>query len=765
LSVSSAQSEIELEKDHFPLLDAFLYTLKLNGLSNAKSSFLNGIPFNEIFSVEGLIRASQAKGLNAYQKNAALADLPRFKCPLILFLTPDALNESALDERDVGAEVASPVAVLESYNAAQGEYCLRLFSSISGLTSGENSETDNEGAVGPQTVRMSAGELGGLYAGQVVVLTPPVLNASLQKQFEFSQDKKGKDRFSTWLLSELLRLRSVYRDVLLAALFINIFALASPLFVMNIYDRVVPNQAAETLWVLASGMLLVLVFDLVLKLLRQYFIESAGKHLDVLISSRLFRRVLDLRADAFPESVGAFASQLKDFDAIKQFFTASTLAALIDLPFAVFFLGVIYYVGGSVVYAPFVAGLVIIIYGFVIHFPLKSTVEKMQMMAAHKNAIAVETLSGIETIKAFNAEGRQQQFWEKSLGALAGLGLRARRLADSIAIVSGFVIQLAVVFVVIAGFYQIDEQKMSMGALIACVLLSSRALTPMVQLANLVSQYYQAKTALASLNDLTEQAVEHDERQHYLQIGNCKGELEARNLCFSYGDSQPVLNAINLKLQPGEKVAIIGKIGSGKSSLMRLMLGLGRPDSGQLLIDSIDINHLDPSEVRANIAYVPQEIILFRGTLRENILLKSPHASQKDLLNAARIAGLEDFVQKHAMGFDMPIGEQGRGLSGGQKQSVAIARAVLNEPQILLFDELTSAMDNQSEQNVIENMKTFSEGKTMILSTHRASLLALVDRVIVMDEGKIIADGPKESVLDALKRGLIQTASQVNQHA
>jgi len=571
-------------------------------------------------------------------------------------------------------------------------------------------------------------------------------------------------KFSSWLFTEFWALKSVYRDILLAAIFVNLFALASPLFVMNVYDRVVPNQAIETLWVLAIGVGIVFVFDLLIKLIRHYFIESAGAHLDSVLSSRLFQHVLNLRVDEFPESTGAFASQIRDFDSIKQFFTASTLMALVDLPFSIMFLLVIFYVGGTVASIPLIASFIIVVYGFLVHFPLHAAIEKTQLAAAEKNAVVVESLHGIETVKAFNASARQQGIWEQNQGLLVRAGFTARRLADSISMVSGFIIQLTVVLVVVMGVYQIAEQQMSLGALIACVMLSGRALAPMVQLATLAAQYYQAKTALKALDNLSEKAVEYCESSQYLHVNDWQSEIEAKNLNFSYDQNLPVLNDINLTIQYGEKVAIIGRIGSGKSSLMRLLLGLGRPSRGQLRIGGIDISHLDPRELRAHLAYVPQEIILLRGTLRENILLKSPNASQEDLINAAKISGLYELVQMHPMGFDLPIGEQGKGLSGGQRQSVAIARAVIAQPEILVFDELTSAMDNQSEQQVIENIKQFSRDRTLILSTHRTTLLSLVDRVIVMDEGRIIADGAKEKVIDALKRGLIKTSSQVSKN-
>lgn len=561
--------------------------------------------------------------------------------------------------------------------------------------------------------------------------------------------------FSKWLFQEFFKLRKIYRDSLLASLLINIFALVSPLFVMNVYDRVVPNQAFETLWVLSSGVIIILLFDLTTKFLRHSFIDRSAAQLDSVLSKKLFERMLATRMDCITGSIGGMASQLKEFDSIKQFFTASTMVALIDLPFAALFLFIIFYIGGAVAIAPLIAMLVLVFYGLLMHFPLKKLSIKLQSAAAEKNAIAVESLSTLETIKAFNAQARQLSLWDKSLMSMIDLSLKSRRYADSIGLVSTFIIQLTVVAVLILGVYQINVQNMSLGALIACVLLSSRALSPMVQLASLISQFHQAKAALLSLDQLSSQAVDVELDRSYLNTEECLGKIELRNLSYTI-DQRSILSCLSVTIQTGEKVALIGKIGAGKSTLLKLLMGFVKPTEGQVLVDDIDLQHLDISKLRAHIAYVPQEISLFRGSLRENILLKKPSASLEELTTAIHIAGLDDFVQSHPMGVDMLIGEQGKGLSGGQKQSVAIARSMINEPSIFLFDELSAAMDNQTEQEVIQNIKALSEGNTLLLSTHRSSLLSLVDRIIVMDGGNIVADGPKEKVMDALKRGLIK---------
>lgn len=564
--------------------------------------------------------------------------------------------------------------------------------------------------------------------------------------------------FSTWLFQQLFSLRKLYRDSLIASFLINVFALASPLFVMNVYDRVVPNQAIETLWVLSSGVVIVLLFDLLTKFLRHHFLDYSAAEIDRSISMQLFERIMNTRLENMSGSIGGIASQLKDFDAIKQFFNASTMVALIDLPFALLFLVIIFYVGGSVAIAPLIAMAILLVYGLLMHFPLKEMSLGLQTAAAEKNAIAVESLTTLETIKALNAQPRQMSLWQKSLIKMVTLSTRSRKFADSISLVSTFVIQMTVVAVLVLGVCQISEQAMSLGALIACVLLSSRALSPMVQLASLISQFHQAKAALISLNALSSQPVDVDPERNYLNKENCEGKVELRDLTFKVGQ-RVILDRLSFTVQPGEKVALIGRIGAGKSTLLKLMMGFVQPTKGQILIDDIDNQHLNIALLRSHIAYVPQDIALFSGSLKDNLLIKEPRTSVEELSRVIKVSGLNDFVQSHPMGIDMHIGEQGKGLSGGQKQSIAIARALINKPSFYLFDELSAAMDSQTEQEIIQNIKALTKDNTLILSTHRSSLLSLVDRVIVLESGKVVADGPKDKIMDSLKRGLIRSPS------
>lgn len=706
------------------LHQATLRALKLKGFACSRAFLIHGLPHDEQNSLEGMKRGMrQIEGLRCETIPSQSIDHARLPCVSTL------------------KEAKNAWCVVESFDSAKGLFQVRSFEQGASEALYEIEKTELDQKLGVDALFLST-------------------NVDMD-----DEEVRGvRPGFSTWMWRELKALRSVYRDIVVATLIINLFALAGPLFVMNVYDRVVPNLAIETLWVLASGFALVIIFELVLKLLRHNFLEQAGKRLDLVLSSKLFSRVMNIRMEAFPNSVGSLASQIKEFDAIKQFFTAATMTALADVPFAILFMLVIAMIGGGIVVVPLLAALIMLVYGFVMHFPIRNLVDSMQQAAADKNGILVESIGGIETIKSLNAQGRQQGLWEKALVRLSNLSIKAKHLTDSVGIVSSAMMQLSTMGVVIVGVYLIEQQALSLGALIAVVLLSSRALAPMVQIASLVSQYHQAKTAHKGIDELSLRSAESRDIGESLSLGGRISSIEVRDLNFSYESGSSVLKGLSFSVKAGEKVAIIGKIGSGKSSLFRLLQGFGQLDSGQLLVNGIDVQHLDMSELRSSIAYVPQDINLFKGSLRENILMKEPHASQDRLLKTIELSGLGELVQSHDKGLDLPIGENGKGLSGGQRQCVAIARSLINDPDLLLFDELTSSMDNQTEQLIVNNIRSVAEDKILLLSTHRASLLALVDRIIVMDQGKIIADGPKVTVLDAMKRGLIQAGDKTNQN-
>jgi len=580
-------------------------------------------------------------------------------------------------------------------------------------------------------------------------------------QFDQRTQQSKIPRTRHWFWGTILRFWPIYSEVFLASILVNSFALASPLFIMNVYDRVVPNHAVETLWVLAIGVATVFCFDLLLRTLRGYFIDMAGKRADVILSATIFEKVMGIKMASRSNSVGSFANSMQEFEAFRDFFTSTTLTTLIDLPFAFLFIFVIWTIGGELAYIPLAAIPLGIIVGLLIQIPLSSTIQNLFRHSGQRSAHLIESLTGLETIKSIGAETPMQRKWEQTIGFIARYGQRARILSSSAVNFTAFLQQMATVSIVVFGVYKITEGEITMGALIASTILTGRALAPLGQVAGIMTRYHQSKAALSSLNSLMNLPVERPSGREFLQRGEFKGGIEFKGVTFRYPE-QPLdaLSNISFSIKPGEKVAFIGRIGSGKSSIAKLMLGLYDPSEGSVLLDGTDLRQLDPVDLRRNIGYAPQDVVLFFGSIRDNIAMGAPFAGDAEIIKAAEIAGVTEFVNRHPAGFDMLVGERGEGLSGGQRQSVAVARALLLEPPLFLFDEPTNAMDNSSEELFKSKLTKLLEdqNKTMVLVTHKASLLSLVDRIIVMDQGKLVADGSREQILTALKKGHIKVA-------
>lgn len=585
------------------------------------------------------------------------------------------------------------------------------------------------------------------YAGSALLVRPaPVFD---ERSAEYQAPVSGH-----WFWGTLRKLWPIYGEVLLAAFLVNLFALALPLFTMNVYNRVVPNRAVETLWVLAIGVGLVALFDLLMRSLRAYFLDVAGKKFDVALSARLFERVMGLRMEVRPRSVGAFANQLQEFEAFREFITSATLTTLIDMPFAILFLAVIFWLGGPLVLVPLVLMPVVMLYAWRAQVRLRALVQESMRQAAQKHATLIETLTGYETVRSIGAAGPIQRRWEQLIGSLARLGMRSRMLSTSAINVAGLAVQLSSVGILVYGTHRIIEGELSIGGLIACVMLGGRALAPLAQVAALLVRFDQSVAALRSVGQIMQLPVERPADRTFLHRPVLQGAIEFSNVSFAYpGQQVAALDNISLKIAPGERVAVIGRIGSGKSTLEKLILGLYQPTAGAVLLDGIDLRQIDPADVRRNIGYVPQDVTLFFGSLRENIALAAPYANDEAVLRAAELAGVMAFAARHPAGLELPVGERGEGLSGGQRQAVAIARGLLLEPPVLLMDEPTNAMDNSTEEQVKNRLVPLLDGRTLLLVTHRASLLSLVGRIIVMDGGRIVADGPKDQVLEALRGG------------
>ncbi|MRI34816.1 type I secretion system permease/ATPase [Endozoicomonas sp. OPT23] len=557
-----------------------------------------------------------------------------------------------------------------------------------------------------------------------------------------------------WFWSTLLRSKAIYRDVLLASLVINLFAIISPLFVMNVYDRVVPNNAIETLWVLAIGAAIAYLFDLLLKLARTRFIDIAGKRSDILLSAKMFEQALGQKMNQRPASVGAFARHIQEFDYIREFITSSTIATLVDLPFSLLILLVIALLAGPLAIIPLVGIVILIVHSLTIQPLLRTCITNNQQASARKNAVLIEALSGIESIKAKSAEGELQGNWEALIGHISRWEIKSRLLTSSTASIAAFVIQMVTIATVVAGVYLIAAQQLSLGGLIAAVMLSSRCLSPAAQLTGLSTRFYQAKSALLALDQLMNQQTEQESSQKPIPVPAEFKAIEFKQVDFTYAKQHTTaLTGLNLHIKAGEKVGIIGRIGSGKSTLQRLLMRFYEPDSGSIRINGIDTRQVSSQELRQRIGYIHQDTQLYFGTVWDNIVLGAGHIDEAAVLAAAQLSGVTAITDEHPKGLHMPVAEQGSNLSGGQRQAIALARALINNPDILLFDEPCSAMDSLSEYLFKEKLKGLLENKTLIMSTYKSSMLELVDRIIVIEQGKLVADGPKDEVLAALAKG------------
>jgi len=566
-------------------------------------------------------------------------------------------------------------------------------------------------------------------------------------------------RTRTWFRDTLKLSRSLYTDSIAASFLINIIALCTPLFVMNVYDRVVPNQATSTLWVLAIGITVAFLFDLLLKTLRSRCLDLAGKKTDMIVSASLFGRIIGMSMKARPARLGSFAQNIHEIQSLRDFLSSLTLATLIDMPFTLLMLLVIGIIGGPLAFIPLIAFPLALTVSWLIQKPLNETIDDTMKLSSERQAVLIETLSGLDAIKVNNAQSERQYLWEKTLGTLSKKEMRVKTLSTLAVNFTAWLQQFSGVAMIVAGVYLIIDGNLSMGGLIACYMLNGRALMPMGQLSGLVTRYQQARMTMETTESMMDLPQERQEDNPPVAREKLQGAIAFQNVSFTYPDQKYAsLKQISFSITPGERVGIIGRSGSGKSSLAKLIIGFYQPDSGEILIDGMDANQIDVNDLRHNIGYDPQDIHLFSGTLRENLTSGASYVDDEVMLRASRLAGVHEFARKHPDGYNMQVGERGLNLSGGQRQAVVLARALLLDPPILLLDEPTSSMDNTTEDAVRRALMETTRGRTMLLVTHRASMLALVDRLIILDRGRIIADGPRDNVMTALKKGQIHAS-------
>ncbi|MEM6606254.1 MAG: type I secretion system permease/ATPase [Pseudomonadota bacterium] len=715
-TIVDTRDDPELEND--TLLSCLLAVTRHHRLAATRESLLTGLPVGAMgLTPDLLVRAAERANLSARLTKLRLNRIPSAVCPVILLLEEDTACVFFGCAEDGQAKVSYPDLVDEVVHEP-----------LDGLLS--------------------------RYTG-MALLARPRFNLDDRVTPAPGPTQQSGHWFWTAMRGQL----PVYRDVLLAAGLVNLFATALPLFTMNVYDRVVPNAAFETLWVLAAGMLIVLLSDLLLRSLRSYFVDLAGRRVDIDLSAQIMEQTLAMRLEHRPRSVGSFAVNLRSFETLRDFIASASVTSIIDLPFALLFFAVIAWIAWPVL-VPVLLGIALLVgFALIMRPRLQRLTESAHQAGALRNATLIESLTGVETLKSMAAESVMQRKWEEATRFLAGITVRMRLTSASVTHATLWCQQAVSVCVIITGVYLIADGGLTMGGLIATTMLASRSVTPFGQIAGLITQYHNARIALTSLDDLFATPTEHHPDGAFLSRESFAGAIEFKNVSFAYpGAETPALRDVSFRIEAGERVAILGRIGSGKSTVQKLAMGLYQPVEGAVVIDGIDIRQLEPREYRRAIGFVPQDATLFHGTLRDNIVLAHSGLTDSALVTAVKRSGLEEFVNRHPKGFDMPISERGDSVSGGQRRCIALARALVYEPQILMLDEPTGSMDNSTEREVLAHLRDYVEQRTLLVVTHRNSVLPLVDRIIVLDNGRVVADGPRDSVVEALKQGRIGKA-------
>jgi ATP-binding cassette subfamily C protein LapB len=701
-----------------PLLEAVTWLCRHHGLERSEHALLDGV------ALEGPLTPPQA--LTILRRAGFSASLVRRPPSKILGLL-------------------MPVVLL----LRNGDACivLRRIASKGKRNGGDQYEVLMPGGGQEEVCTASEEELLAEYSGYTLIAA---VKPGARQQHSEEADSQGH-----WLWSTLRRFFPYYRSAMLAAMLSNVMMIVTGLFTMVVYDRVIPNQAFVTLWSLAAGAFIAIGFDLAARQLRSYMIDTAGKKADLKLASTIFQHALSIRLEHKPESAGAFAHRMAQIEVVRDFSASASIAALTDLPFIVLFILVTWWVAGPLVLVLLIAVPVLLLLTWGIQSILRRHLRNNFNLQAELHGVLIEAVEGIEDVRATGAQGHFMYRYDDANAVAAVSSLKARSLSSWINNFAMVAQQLITIIMLVWGVHLIEAGQLSAGALIAAVMLGMRAVGPLGSIVNLASRYQGAKAAYQSLDALMNLPLERDESKRYLPRPQISGQLALHDVRFAYpqGTRQHapvVLKGVSLNIQRGEHVAVLGRIGSGKSTILRLMAGLYQPTDGFVEVDGIDLRQIEPADFRARVGFVAQDPRLFQGTLRENVFLGRGNADVEHFLEVAKLTGLDRIAAAHPMGYDMPVGESGGLLSGGQRQLVALARCLVTKPQVLLLDEPTSSMDAQAESSFIRHLKTAIGDRTLVVVTHRPAMLDVVDRVIVVDGGRILADGPKAQVLAAL---------------
>jgi ATP-binding cassette, subfamily C, bacterial LapB len=563
-----------------------------------------------------------------------------------------------------------------------------------------------------------------------------------------------KPRFARWLTDPIRANAGLYVQAAVAAVMVNLFSLVTSLFSMTVYNRIVPNNATASLVALSIGVGIIMIFDFLLKMLRGYFIDIAGQRIDRTVGEAIFARMLAMKIEDRRGSSGAFAGLLREFETLRDFFASATLVAIVDVPFIALFMAVIWMIGGALVLVPLLLVPLVVASALVSQPVLERLAARGMVQGLSKQGVLVEAISGLETVKSSQAGPLLARRWAQAVDAHAAASLQQRLVSAMTINIAGTAQNICYIAVVIAGVAMIGAGTLTMGGLIACSLIAGRCVAPLGSIAGLLTRLSHTRTAYSQLDAHMQGGDEAAHKVDYLRRPRIAGAIEFRDVSFKYPAAHAnALDRVSFKIEPGERVAILGRVGSGKSTIARLILGLYAPNHGSVLVDDTDIRQIHPDDLRRNIGAVLQDVFLLTGSVRENIALGAADVDDDAVLHAAKVSGTHDFVGAMASGYDLRLADRGEGLSGGQRQSIAIARALTQHRPIMLLDEPTSAMDIQSEDALIARLDDELKGRTVVLVTHRQSMLRLADRIIILDKGQLIAQGPRDDVLKSIAIG------------